>query len=140
MQTKLPDGSVMVSGYCGRDPEFKTVGEKNSRKCTVGLVVGKQKNPDDPAATVTIWCNVVAWHDLASLLASARKGDPVFVIGKIKSREYEGKTYTDLEAEFLSVASVHAAIQNPAYSMPAGDTQNEPFVQLSDGDDGELPF
>lgn len=139
MQTKLPDGSVMVSGNCAKDPDFRTVGEKNSRKCTVGLAVGKRKNPDDPAATVTIWCNVVAWHDLASLLASARKGDSVFVIGKIKSREYEGKTYTDLEAEFLSVASVHAAIQNPAYSSPAGETQKDQFGELSD-DDGELPF
>lgn len=138
MQAKLSDGSVMVCGACGKDAEFKTVGEKNSRKCTVGLAVGKRKNPDDPAGTLTVWCNVVAWHDLASLLAVARKGDAVFVVGRLKSREYNGKTYTDLEAEFLTVSSVHAAVANPARAESSSIPPAALFSE--EQDEGELPF
>lgn len=139
MQTKLTDGSVMVCGTCGKDAEFKTVGEKKSRKCTVSLAVGKWQAfvEDKP---VTIWCNVVAWHDLASLLAPARKGDAVFVIGRIKTREYNGKTYTDLEAEFLSVASVHAAMTFPERATQVqGPTQGDLFQEVDDPE-SDLPF
>lgn len=137
MQTKLPDGSVIVAGACGRDAEFKTVGDNNSRKCTVSLAVGKRQAPSQDKP-VTVWCNVVAWHDLASLLAPARKGDAVFVIGRIKTREYNGKTYTDLEAEFLDVASVHAAIETPAQSFPPAGPPPDQFSDFSD--DSELPY
>lgn len=73
MQAKLTDGSVMVCGPNGRDAEFSTVGANNSRKCTASLAVGKR--PGEDGKQKTVWCNVVAWHDLASLLAPARKGD-----------------------------------------------------------------
>lgn len=139
MQTKLPDGSVIVCGTCGKDPEFGTVGENQSRKCTVGLAVGKRANPDGGDRPVTIWCNVVAWHDLASLLAAARKGDPVFVVGRLKSREYNGKTYTDLEAEWLNVASVRTAVDAPPQAVVPGGVPKDPYEALRD-DNGELPF
>lgn len=138
MQTKLPDGSIMVAGACGRDPEFKLVGENDHRKCTVGLAVGKKPDPEGGERPITVWCNLVAWHDLASILAAARKGDSVLAIGKLKSREYNGKTYTDLEAEYISVASVRtaAAVPSPqASELPADDQ----FTALNE-DDGELPF
>ena len=138
MQAKLSDGSVMVCGACGKDAEFKTVGEKNSRKCTVGLAVGKRPDPDGGDKPVTVWCNVVAWHDLASLLAVARKGDAVFVVGRLKSREYNGKTYTDLEAEFLTVSSVHAAVANPARAEASSIPPAALFSE--EEDEGELPF
>ena len=136
MQTKLSDGTILAAGACGRDPEFRVVGEKQARKCTVGLAVGRRPDPDGDRP-ITVWANVVAWHGLASILAAARKGDPVFVIGKLKSREYNGKTYTDLEAEYISVASVSAAAAQPA----APEAPPQPlFSELSGDNDGELPF
>lgn len=132
MQTKFKDGSVMVCGGCAKDAELQIVGEKQNRKCSLGIAVGKSQELDDQGRPKTIWCNVVAWHGLASLLSIARKGDPVMVIGKLKTREYNGKEYTDLEAEWLSVASVSAAALNPA--TPPADS----FQEIED--DGELPF
>lgn len=138
MQAKLTDGSVMVCGACGRDAEFSTVGANNSRKCTVSLAVGKR--PGEDGEQKAVWCNVVAWRDLASLLAPARKGDAVFVVGRLKSREYNGKTYTDLEAEFVSVASVHAAMTFPGKAVEAQSAPDENLFQQLDDDDGDLPF
>ena len=133
MQTRFKDGSVMVCGGCSKDAELQVVGEKQSRKCSVGVAVGKSSTElDDQGRPKTIWCNVVAWHGLASILSLARKGDPVMVIGKLKTREYNGKEYTDLEAEYVSVASVSAVASHPA--TPPADT----FQEVED--DGELPF
>lgn len=139
MQVKLPDGSVLVTGRCSRDAEFKRVGEKDSRMCRVGLAVGKRPDPENPTGEpITAWANVVAWHDLASVLSPARKGDAVLVVGRLKQREHDGKTYTDLEAEFVSVASSHPAAP-PCDAVPTRSVPDDPFSDLDD-DDGDLPF
>ena len=134
MQVRLTDGSVMVCGNCGQDPELKTVGEKNHRKCTVGLAVGRRQ--DDS----TIWCNVVAWHDLASVLAEAHKGAAVLVVGRIKSREYKGKTYTDLEAEFVSVANPPKSSIASTRSVLEEPQKPDDFLTQLDDSDPNLPF
>lgn len=135
MQTRFKDGSVMVCGGCSKDAELERVGQDNKRVCKVGVAVGKRE--DDS----TIWVNIVAWHDLASVLSKAKKGDPVFVIGKLKTREYNEKTYTDLVADFVSVCSPSAEATVPANGgfQPAGGGVG---VDAGDfgGDDGELPF
>lgn len=135
MQTKFKDGTVMVCGGCARDAELQIVGEKSNRLCKVGLAVGKRSDPEGGEKPATVWCNVVAWHGLASILSAARKGDSVLVVGRLESRDYEGKTYTDLVAEFVSVCSVSAAAARPG--APA--VPQERFSESGD-DDGELPF
>lgn len=127
MQVKLPDGSIMVCGGCAKDAELVTVGAKNSRKCTVGLAVGKRETGE------TIWANIVAWHDTASILCVARKGDPVFVIGKQETREHNGKEYKDLVAEFVNVCSI-SAVASSAAPMPDAE-----FQELPEGEE-VLPF
>ena len=134
MQARLKDGSVMIAGICGKDADFKTVGEKESRVCTVGVSVGKRPK-EDGSGQDTVWCNLKAWHSLASILAPAAKGDSVFAVGRLEEREHNGKTYVDLVAEFLSVASVQCTAASLATSAPPV----EAYAELS-ADDGELPF
>jgi len=129
MQTKLPDGSIMVCGGCGKDAELQMIGDRNSRKTSVGLAVGKRHNNE------TIWVNVVAWHDLASILCVARKGDPVLVIGRLDSREYNGEEYKDLVAEYVNVCSISVVISNDAAPSPAAG-----FEELAEDDPEQLPF
>ena len=131
MQNKFKDGSVMVCGGISRDAELEHVGQDNKRVCKVGVAVGKDEEGK------TKWCNVVAWHDLASILCVARKGDPVLIIGKLKSREYNGKTYTDLVADFVSIASVHAVAESEA-NHPTFTPVPECFTEIDDSE--ELPF
>ncbi|SBW02543.1 conserved hypothetical protein [uncultured Eubacteriales bacterium] len=135
MQTQFKDGSVMVCGGCSRDAKLEYVGDAKKRICKVGIAVGKNED------TTTKWANVVAWHDTAAVLSKAKKGDSVFVIGKLNTREYNGKPYTDLVADFVSVCSPSAAATSPPPGgfQPAGDGIG---VDAGDfgADDGELPF
>jgi len=82
----------------------------------------------------TGWCNLKAWHSLASVLSLARKGDSVFAIGRLDKREHNGKTYTNLVAKYLSVASINCAAASSATMKPPEGQFSEP------DDDGELPF
>lgn len=139
MQVKLPGGWVMVCGHCSKDGELQRVGEKQSRLCKVGVAVDKRPDPENPSGKpVNVWANVTAWHDLASVLARVKKGDSILVIGRVKSREYEGKEYKDLEADWIGVSALPPAASNSSHydaPVPAGDQ----FTELDD-DDGELPF
>ena len=136
MQWMLKDGTVLAQGGCSCNAELQYVGDDHKRLCKVGLAVGKR------ADTTTVWANVVAWHGLASLLSRARKGDPVFVIGKLKSREYNGKTYTDLVADYIDVISISDYDEERGAYAPAKGGVDVPGYDFADGnaDDGELPF
>lgn len=135
MQTKLMDGSVMVCGGCSCDAELQYVGSDNKRLCKVGVAVGKVADPAGGERQKTKWCNVVAWHDMASILSQARKGDAVLAIGRLKTRTYNDKEYADLVAEYISVASVHAQAESAAAFI----APQQEFAELTE-DDGELPF
>ena len=131
-QVKFPDGSVMVCGNATRDAELKIVGEKKTPNCKIGLAIGKHKD------TTTIFVNVVAWRGLAHVLANVRKGDAVAVWGRMtEPREYNGKTYQDLQADWVGVAS------DGGSAIPPIPRQEPPaqtgFADLP-GDSAELPF
>lgn len=141
MQTKLPDGSVMVCGGCSKDAHLEYVGQDNKRLCKVGLAVGKRPVQGDERPE-TIWCNVVAWHKVAQVLSEARKGDAVFAIGRLQSRDYEGKTYTDLVAEYIDICaprSSSSGCSSTSASYPAQSVLDREFSELT-SDDGSLPF
>ena len=127
----MPDGSVIVAGTCGRDGEYKLIGEKQTPKAKVSVAVGKRE--DANGEKTTVWANVVAWRGLADVLAGARKGDAILAIGRVSTREYNGKTYSDLNADFVSIASIAQQAQQPA---PQGD----PMTGLEEVEDDELPF
>ena len=85
----------LVIGNVTKDAEYKLVGEKQSAMCRFGIAADKDK--DDQ----TVFVNVVAWRRWAEVTAGLRKGDSVLVAGHIESREYEGKKYYDLVADFV---------------------------------------
>ena len=134
MQARMPDGSVIVAGACGRDAEIKYIGERQTPKATVSVAVGKRKDGDGD--NLTIWANVVAWRGLADVLAGARKGDAILAIGRVSTREYNGKTYSDLNADFVSIASIAQQAKQAQQPAPQGD----PMTGLEEVEDDELPF
>lgn len=134
MQARMPDGSVIVAGTCGRDGEYKLIGEKQTPKAKVSVAVGKQEYANGEKTTV--WANVVAWRGLADVLAGARKGDAILAIGRVSTREYNGKTYSDLNAEFVSITRT-AQAQQPASPPPP---MENPMEGLEPVEDDELPF
>lgn len=145
--TKLMDGSFLVCGYVPKDAEMKQVGEKNASKTTFSVKASETTKPD--GTKEANWTNCVAWHDNARACAAFKKGDFVLAIGKMESREWEGKTYKSLNVEFATksggapVAVPASSLQAPAES--SGTSYSGPGIgDLSDFEeilsDGDCPF
>lgn len=125
----------IVTGRVTRDAEIKLVGEKQTPKCAFGVAAAK--NGED-----TIFANVVAWRDKAEAAAILKKGDYVAVFGTEKSREYNGKTYYDLEADVIipSLEVLLAALNAPKTDKPSGTPPPAQDKRLDIAGLDDLPF
>ena len=130
------NGMALVAGYAIKDAELKHVGAKNSALCECCLNVGKRKD------TTTIFSNCKIWYENAYYAANIKKGDMVIAAGRLESREYNGKTYTDLICDYVDFVP-----------KPSEGCNGEDEPVKSDGDirsalagdgelasDGDLPF
>lgn len=82
---------------CGkliRDAEFSTFGSKGYHKCKLVVSAGKKEDPP-------LYAN--AMFDTADACKDLKKGDVVTILGVVKSREWNGKQYTDYEVEACHV-------------------------------------
>jgi single-stranded DNA-binding protein len=139
MQVWLSKTILLVVGGAGKDAELKHVGEKNTALCSFSLAIGKGTDGQ------TQWAECAAWSKLSSTAAEIRKGDIVLAIGTIKSEvsKTNGKTYTTLNCDFVSNASIpnFGGIAQSAASggVPVTDKDNSDFVEVG-SDDDSLPF
>ena len=82
----------------------------------------------------TVWMTVKGFGSMGRVIASASKGDPIIAVGRVESRDYEGKVYIDFIAEWASVGAqrIDARTAAPSVNSSGG------FEEIQD--DGELPF
>jgi len=114
MQTMFKDGSVIVCGRLSGDVEVKQVGENNKTLAKWGMAVGERQNADGQKETV--WANCQAWHNVARAAQGGKKGDVALCVGRIVTNDYQGKTYKNLNCEFVSFMSnapAQPAVQKP---------------------------
>ena len=118
---------VIATGYAFKDAELKHIGDKGTSLCEFTVVVGKEADGKGKFA------NCKAWRELGEYAANIKKGDAVCVMGTLESREYNGKTYTNLVADWLNIVGAGASAA-PSKEFPKGVK----FESISD--EGELPF
>ena len=135
MQTKFNDGSVMVCGYVPNDAEVRRVGEKNTLRATFSVKVGER--PDGDA----IWANCQCWRSTANYAAQIKKGDIVLAIGTLNTytSEKDGKTYTNLQCEYVAIQPKAAAPAAPATAPANAPDPGDLSVSDVLSDDG-IPF
>lgn len=118
----------LFAGKATRDAEVKTT---NSGKQYCITSVRAYTRQDGTAAFLT----VKTWDgDLIDQMRTVRKGDRLLVAGRLDVRQYEGRTYTDLIADFLLVSGQGGA---PA---PAGGAAPPAYQEIPEEEEGELPF
>ena len=133
MQTKLGE-SVLVVGKATKDAEYKLVGAKESPVCSFGLNVGKRQD------TTTIFVNCKAWYKWAEYAKNICKGDDVLVIGHTESREYNGKTYTDLIAEWVEIGCAENVPSTSGEVSPSGKPYPKTVKFEETENENSLPF
>ena len=92
---------------------------------------------DGTAAFMTI----KSFGDYARLIANLRKGDHILCAGVVESREYNGKTYTDMLVDFLMASDAMPAAPSPAENRAALNQRMDSagFAEAPE-EDAELPF
>lgn len=132
---------VMLIGNLGKDPEIKTFEGGNSLArfpiATSETYTNKQSNEK---VTQTEWHTIVLRRGLAEVAEKyLKKGDKIFIEGKIKTRSWEDdrgeKRYsTEIQADSMTMLSGR---RDDNSSAPQSSPQN---VGLEKGEEDDLPF
>ncbi len=83
---------VILIGNLGRDPEIQRL-ESGVKKASFSLATTESyKNKEGAKVDHTEWHNIILWRNLAEVAENfLKKGNQVYIEGKIRRREYEDK-------------------------------------------------
>ena len=143
----LPDGCVvklssdmrLVVGEVSRKPQVRET-KKGGNLVKFSMCAGQKPGTDQEEK---LYIDCIAYSNgIVNYCSDLDRGDPICAIGKMQSREYEGKTYYDLKLIWINspVITPDAA---PPFEAPQssgyGGYDGTPEFQ-EDADDSELPF
>lgn len=123
-----PRDVYLLQGRAIRDGEIAPVnGKDHSRVCVAAM---------EKEDGTTMFVTVNGWRDRTPDIAAVRKNGSVLAVGTMSSREYNGKTYWDMDANFLVTSGNGAAAVRGVNVEPA---DFEPFAAIEE-EDAQLPF
>lgn len=128
--------AALVAGTLARDPEVKTLGNKD----VLILNVKAQSEKDDAGRWKSLFVDVQCWGGLDERDGMYQKGDFVAAFGReIKTREYpegSGKIYHSLSADGLLPGDLVTLrwMQQVVDMIPDGPTQAPPAMAETDED------
>ena len=134
---------VEVLGNVGIDPVLKTVGDKSV--CNFSVAASEKWQGGEH--TERFFC--VAWGKNGEVIAQyVRRGDPIFVVGKMRTRSFQGKDGTTQYRTELIVLEKQLLGGKPGQGQgPAQQPQTraapparQPAPSVSDFDDDDIPF
>ena len=141
---------VILLGRVGKDVEVRDI---NGTKCATFTLATSEKYKDrnGEVKELTEWHNIVAWRQTADICEKyVKKGDQLFVEGRIKYRSWETdrgeKRYaTDIFADKVELlgskkeesAPVPVATPAPA---PQPRVQSVPLPSAGEPEGDDLPF
>jgi len=112
--------NVQIIGNLGGTPEMKFL-NNNDHVVNFSVAVNERwKNRDGEPQERTTWLRIVAFNGIGSACAEyLRRGDAVFVEGRLQIREYEDKDHV----ERTSVEVVASKVRFLGRGSSAGDEQ-----------------
>ena len=144
---------VILIGHLGKDPEVQTF-EGGNMKCKFTLATTETfKDKSGQKQEQTEWHNVVMWGALADIAQKfLRKGTPVYLEGKIKSRSWDDaqsgqkKYITEIVADNMNMLGGKDGASNgggnyqnnnQAFSAPSAPAES---MMGNDAPADDLPF
>jgi len=119
---------VMIIGNLGSDPEMRyTPNGKAVTQFNVAVNQSTKNQQTGEWVEETDWFRVTIWGDRAERMAeNLRKGNKVFVEGRFRTRQFEGRdgqTRTALEITDDSIVNLERRARDDegSFTAPAGD-------------------
>jgi single-strand DNA-binding protein len=141
---------VILVGRLGANPEVRSL-ESGTKVASIRVATSeKYKDRNGNQVEATEWHNVVLWRGLADVTEKyLKKGDQVYVEGRIKTRKWTDKDgndrySTDIVANEMTMLGGASGGGNSgggqSSSAPAQNQVNEPAASSLDDIDDDLPF
>jgi len=138
---------VILVGNLGRDPEVLTF-ENGVKKATFSLATSETyKDKDGNKVDQTEWHNIVLWRGLAEIAEKyLRKGNSIYLEGKIKTRSYElngvKKYVTEIFGDNMTMLGKRDQQDGAPYQQPQASPAAAPeeLPPMEDGPTDDLPF
>ncbi|MDR0423095.1 MAG: single-stranded DNA-binding protein [Rickettsiales bacterium] len=132
--------SIQIAGHLGRNAD---VG-KNGEYCTFSLAVTEWKKSDNGFESTVDWFNVLVGGNTFkfSKAGELKKGDNVFVTGKLKTKEYTDRegvkktSYTIIADKIIQINKKDEGTKTTTTTKTTNQDAN--FVE--DVNDDEIPF
>lgn len=123
---------VHLIGRLGRDPELRYTPLEHMAVCTFSLATNeKWKDKSGNWQERVEWHNIVTYRHTAEYAGSnLKKGDSVFLEGKIQSRKYkakDGSQKTVYEIVVHDVRKLGATAKEPVNPLPTDYDDDVPF-------------
>jgi len=139
---------VILVGHLGKDPEVRHL-EGGASVANFTLATSETYTRDGKKVEQTEWHNIVVWRGLADVAAKyLKKGELIYVEGKLRTRTYDDKTgtkryVTEIVADNFNMlgkkgGSGDENTDNSSHKS-ASDYQ-EPQVDYSADSSDDLPF
>lgn len=136
---------VILLGNCGRDPEVR---EGSSGKwATFSLATSERAYTNKAGVQVperTEWHNIVVFGNTVNVVeARVKKGQPLYIEGKLRSRKYtdrNGQERTTTEVVVDTLELLNRAPQTEQRELPPSAPRIMVNEQASQSDQYELPF
>ena len=139
---------VMLIGNLGKDPEVRRT-ESGIPVATFSIATSESytdRNTNE-RKTITDWHNVVVWRGLAEVAEKwLKKGNQVYVEGKLKTRSYDDSNnvtryVTEIVADnFVMLGGKNDSNGAPSAPQSTGAPTQAPDLNAGSADDDDLPF
>ena len=132
---------VILMGNLTRDPELKFVGGGNTALAKFGLAVNRRyKDRDGNRREEVTFIDVVAWGKTGEIIGEyLKKGDPIFINGRLKLEEWEDKTTGQKRQKLTVVAEAFQFVGKKAdREESSGSSDTVPAARAPEDDD--VPF
>lgn len=132
---------VILIGRLGKDPEVVNF-DSGTKKTSFPLATGESyTNKNGERIENTEWHNIVLWRRLAEVAEQyLRKGDPVYIEGRIRTRSYDDKDgnkryITEIEVINFSMLGSSNESSGASNSQP----ENKPATNKESNKQEETP-
>ena len=127
---------VILIGNVGSDPEVKSVGE--SKVANFSFATSETyKDKNGEKKTITEWHRIVIWRGLAEIVERyVKKGDKLYLEGKIQTRSWDDKDGTKKFSTEIVVSDMKmlGSVKKEENSVPM------PPEESLEPQEGDMPF
>jgi len=135
---------VILVGNVGKDPDVRHLDSGVTVSSFPFATSETYRNKESQKVTNTEWHNIVVWRGLAEIVEKyVKKGDPLYLEGKIRTRSYDDKDgvkkyITEIVADNMQMLGTKQS--NNDNSSSQEEKQPETDIETPPQEEDDLPF